>query len=126
MKLDDLSLAIGSMNSKLDVVIATQNKTIYSLIGLIAAVIGVRLVGSPPMVVILAFVNFFVFTFMGLAAFYKRKAFKERYFLVVFALLGMTASIVSAVFYHGAATEITRGLFILGNISLLIYIWRHL
>ena len=114
---------LGEMNGKLDGLITSQSKTIYALIALAGATIGLKLVGSPPLQVILFYTKIFLFLFTIIIALMKRRIFGGWYYIFAFGVFAGAAQIVN-VFSNSSEPIISTSLFLLSNLALALFIWN--
>lgn len=131
--LSDLHYIMGEINGKLDTltlqqhkasdaIIAQQNKTIYALIALAGATVGLKLMGSPPLLIILSFINGFIFLFTFITAIFKRKQMRGWAYILTFGIMGIIGNIHKVI--SPANTDIRNLFFIVGNLGLLLFVWQ--
>lgn len=120
--LSDISGNIGEINGKLDGLVSTQTKTIYALIALAGATVGLKLMGSPPLWVISGYINLFVFIFATVLSIHKRDTIYGWGYILAFGLLGIVANIYKLM--PNAMDWIRTSIFILANSSLVMFLWN--
>lgn len=122
-KIEDVYFLLGEISGKLDGLIQAQSKTIYALIALAGATIGLKLVGTPAIVVISRFINMFVFLFTFLIGLSLRKKMRGWYFISLFGFAGVIGNIISLVGGESATSSFRVPVFIIANMSMLLFIW---
>lgn len=122
IELPDLYFKMGEIDGKMDTLIAMQNKIAYALIALAGATVGLKLVGSPPLLVILSFINGFIFLFTFMVAIFQRKKLRGWPYILTFGIAGVMGNIHKII--SPAATDIRNLFFIVGNFGLLLFVWQ--
>lgn len=112
---------LGQINAKLDSILDSNMKVILALIALVGATIGLKIVGTPPLTVILYYIKTFLFIFTVLTSFAARKRLRGWQFILGFGLFAGIAQITS-ILAHGE-TVYGTAFFLIANISLLPFIW---
>lgn len=111
---------LGKIDAKLDILISQQQKTIFALIALVAATIGVKFLGTTPLQYIMFYTKAFIFAFIVLISWFRRDVIRGWYLLFGFGIFGGAAQILNLA-YHSEMVSATI-LFLICNIILLIYI----
>lgn len=125
-------LLLGEINGKLDglgelislqqrTIIEMQTKVIGALIGLAAAVMGLKLLGTPPLAVIARSINLFVFSFALIMAVMKRRTHHGWQYVLLFGLFGMLGNLYYLIFHDHEWLRTT--IFILANSSMGSFVW---
>lgn len=112
---------LGQINAKLDSLLDSNLKVILALIALVGATLGLKIVGTPPLTVILCYIKTFLFIFTVLISFAARKKLREWYFIFGFGLFAGIAQVTS-ILAHGE-TVYGTAFFLIANISLLLFVW---
>ena len=120
--LPDVYHKLGQIDGKMDTLIATQNKVIYALIALSGATVGLKLMGTPPLLVISSFINGFVFLFAAILAGHRRRDIRGWQFILMFGLLGIVGNIHKVIDPGGVWFRTC--IFIVANVSLVIFLWQ--
>ncbi len=118
----DVYYLLGSISGKLDGLIEAQSKTIYALIALAAATLGLKLLGTPPLAIISRFINSFVFLFALILAVGKRKTLFGWQYILIFGLFGMAGNIYYLVFLDHE--WLRTSIFIVANSGLVFFLWN--
>ena len=121
--ISDVYFLLGSISGKLDGLIATQSKTIYALIALAGATLGLKLLGTPSIVVISRFVNMFVFLFASVVGFSLRGKMTGWYFICAYGVGGVVGNLMSLVGGEGATSSFRVPVFIVANLAMLAFLW---
>jgi len=113
---------LGRIDGKMDTLIHIQERITYALITLAGATVGLKLIGSPPVQIVLFYLKAFIFLFTALMAWSKRSILKEWYYIFAFGSLAGIAQVYGAV--RGGGQDIVgTTIFLLANIALLMFIW---
>jgi len=118
----ELYFLLGEINGKMDGLIDQQSKTIIALIALAGATVGLKLMGTPPMQVIMYYIKAFIFLFMVLMTFAKRRILKGWGYLFAFAFFAGTAQVMNIML--GGETSIATALYLVSNIAFLAFLWN--
>lgn len=118
----ELYYMLGEIKGLLSGIVEMQTKTIYALIALAGATVGLRLFGSPPIQIIMFYVKTFIFLFTALLALGKRSSLKSWYYMFGFGLSAGLAQILKLV--TPTETTLSTILFLISNISLLLFVWK--
>ncbi len=118
----ELYFLLGEINGKLDGLVDQLAKVIYALIALAGATVGLKLMGSPPLQVIMFYIKVFVFLFTVVTAFAKRRILKGWVYLFGFGLLAGIAQVMNIVLSGEAS--IATALYLVSNVSLLAFLWN--
>lgn len=116
----DLYFLLGKMSGKMDGMINAQNKTIYALIALAGATVGLKLMGTPPLQVIMYYAKAFIFLFTAIVSFSKRKELRHWYFLFGFAVFAGVSQFLTII---QSEQILGTALFLIANVSLLLFVW---
>jgi len=120
----DVYFVLGSISGKLDGLIATQSKTIYALIALAGATLGLKLLGTPTPIVISRFVNMFVFLFASLVGFSQRRKMNGWYFILTFGIGGVIGNLISLIGGEGPTALFRVPVFIIANSAMGLFLWK--
>jgi hypothetical protein len=118
----ELYYLLGEINGKLDGLIDQQTKTIYALVALAGATVGLKLMGTPPTQVVMFYVKVFVFLFTILTAWSKRRTLKGWVYLFAFGFLAGVAQVLNIVVR--GETTVATAMFMFSNVSLLAFLWN--
>lgn len=130
MEIQDIYHILGRIDGKLDGLVNGQNglvdaqsKTIYALIALAGATIGLKLMGTPPLAVIARYINTFAFLFAMILAAGRRKYLIDGWrWIFLFGLFGFLGNVYNIVYQDTA--WVRTALFIVANGSLVVFLWR--
>lgn len=124
VELPDLYFKMGEIDGKLDMIIAMMQKTIYALIALAGATVGLKLMGTPPLLIISSFINGFVFLFAGLLSVFsfKRRGIRGWQYILVFGLMGVMGNAHKVI--APGAVALRTCFFIVGNLALVVFLWQ--
>jgi hypothetical protein len=125
VKNEDLYYMLGQIDGKLDGMLNQQSKVIYALIALAGATLGLKLMGTPPLVVISRFINMFVFFFTAIVGFSLRKKACGWYFILVYGIGGVVGNLISLIGGENLTSEFRIPVFVAANLSLFLYFWRQ-
>jgi len=120
--LSDISGSIGEINGKLDGLVSTQTKTIYALIALAGATVGLKLVSSPPPLIISSFLNAFIFLFAAILAVHQRRQIHGWQFVLSYGVFGIIGNLYRAIV--PANVWIGTCIFIIANSGLVLFLWN--
>ena len=73
----DIYVLLGEIKAEVKGLREQQSKTILALIALVGAVLGLKVLGTHPLILISRFVNIFVFLFAAGLAISKRKSLEK-------------------------------------------------
>ena len=118
----ELYFLLGEINGKLDGLVDQLAKVIYALIALAGATVGLKLMGTPPMQVIMYYIKAFILLFTVLMTFAKRRVLKGWGYLFAFGFFAGTAQIMNIVLSGEVA--VATMLYLVSNASLLRFLWN--
>ena len=118
----DVYYLLGTISGKLDGLVEAQSKTIYALIALAAATLGLKLLGTPPLAIISRYINLFVFMFAIILAVGKRKSIHGWYYVLIYGIFGMLGNIYYLIFLNHE--WLRTSLFIVANAGIGIFLWN--
>lgn len=122
MMTDKADYRLGKIDAKLDILVEQNQKTILALIALVAATVGLKFIGSPPLQIILFYVKTFIFVFTMLIAWQKRHEIKGWYYIFGFGMFAGIAQVLNIALQNESMFATTS--FLLCNIMLLLFIWQ--
>lgn len=124
--LKDIEINQAKVCIKLDNLLNQQTKIIFALIAIIGATIGLKFVGSPLYVLIVVYVDLFVFIFVTLFALWKYDKLKGWIFILLFGLCGVIGNLIGVlpIGMH-PPLWVTWSLFPIGNTAILLFLWRY-
>ena len=120
----DVYFVLGSISGKIDGLIATQSKTIYALIALAGATLGLKLLGTPTLIVLSRFTNMFVFLFASVFGIALRKKLRGWYFIVIYGAGGVIGNLISLIGGEGPTGNFRVPVFIVANFALVLFLWK--
>lgn len=115
---------MGEIRAMLRQVIDTQSKTIYALIAVIGATIGLKFTNSPPILIVFVWVNLFVFLFAAIVATARRKELQHWYWIAIFGIGGVAANVIRLATCEGGINEYSQILYIVSNTAMVLYLWN--
>lgn len=122
VELPDLYYKLGEIDGKLDGLLIMQTKIIYALIALAGATVGLKLMGSPPLLIVSSFINGFIFLFAIILAIHRRQEIKGWQYILTFGVFGVVGNIHKVI--APDVVSFRTCIFIIGNLALLIYVWQ--
>lgn len=122
VELSDLYFKLGEIDAKLDSLVTMQTKVIYALIALAGATVGLKVMSTPPLLVVSSFVNAFIFLFAGILAVGRRQQLQGWQYLLGFGVMGVAGNMHKVV--APGSVWIRTCIFIVANLSLLVCLWR--
>lgn len=122
VEISDLYYKLGEMDGKMDSLVEAQHKTIYALIALSGATVGLKLMGSPPLLIISSFINAFVFLFAAIIAIARRRILTGWPFILIFGIMGIIGNFHKIIAPNNVWFRTC--FFIIANGSLVFFLWR--
>lgn len=116
---------LGALTAKMDSIINIQAKQFWAMASLVAGTLGLKLLGTPPTVVLLRYGNFLIFTFALTMAIHCRRRVPGWHWIAVYGLCGLVGNLVSILSGEFSWTVTLRiPLFIVANMSVGIFLWH--
>lgn len=120
----DVYLVLGEIKGIVEGIRDGQTKISLALIALAGATIGLKLMGTPPLIVISRFTNMFVFLFACLVAFSLRKRMNGWYFILAYGIAGIMGNLISLIGGEGPTGTFRIPVFIVANLAMLLFLWK--
>lgn len=118
----DLYFLLGEINGKLDGLLDQQSKTIWGLLALAGATVGLKLVGSPPEQVVLFYAKSVVFLFTVIVSWGRRRVLGGWQYIAGFGVLAGSAQVLNILL--PSEPLVGTILFLIANLSLLLFVWN--
>ena len=119
----DIYLILGEIKGLVEGVVEMQTKVIFALIALAGATLGLKLVKTSALIVISRYTNMFVFLFAALLGVSLRKKLNGWYFVLAYGIGGVAGNLVSLIGGEGPTGVFRVPIFIVANLSLLLFLW---
>lgn len=104
---------LARIDTKLDMVLKSYNKMMYAMLGIIAATVGVKFIGTPPLTTIMVWLAWFALAFMIGTTVANRKKLPWRKIIVrvTFSFM-LLFSVVCRTFVYQAGLDVSPVWFI--------------
>lgn len=125
-ELTDIFTLLGEIKGTLEAMKGEQTKVMLALIALAGATLGLKVVGSPPLQVIIFYVKVWLFAFAVLIGLANRKHLRFWWVMSGYGVIAGGAQIIRLLSTKG--TSLSSGLFLVSNVVLVGLFWswdRH-